>query len=417
MQELVEFNDNFFFYFCLPPLVFASGFNMQRKKFFENITNIMILGVFGTVTSFLLFSGMVYWLTSKSNEKDGIFLWQTNGATGETVPVNLDVIDVLMLCALLCSTDVIAAISMVSYDKYPKLFSLLFGESVVNDAVTIIIFNTVSKMRDMELGPSTAPLMVGQFLLLALLSLLIGFFYGAVASIILKKFRVITRDAISECILLFSVAYICYVTAERLQQSGIIALLTCGCMMANYAWYNLSPQGRQGTALVFEFLGNGMQGFIFAYLGLTFFAYKDYDWSPSLAMYMTPIIILGRYGSTLGLIKSLEYICCYKSGVRWQEVFFIAFAGILRGAIAFGLTTRLPQTMVNRSVVVTTALTIVVGTIVFFGLWVGLIGNWAVRDPDEKQEEVYKRVPTEEDDNYQKQEALGKQIELTQIQK
>ena len=34
MQDLVEFNDNFFFYFCLPPLVFASGFNMHRSKFF-----------------------------------------------------------------------------------------------------------------------------------------------------------------------------------------------------------------------------------------------------------------------------------------------------------------------------------------------------------------------------------------------
>ena len=408
MQDLVEFNDNLFFYFCLPPLVFASGFNMQRKKFFENITNIVLFGVVGTITSFVIFASLVIWLTKQSNAENGIFLWQTNGVTGETIAVNLTLVDILSMCALLCSTDVIAAISMVSYNKYPKLFSLLFGESVVNDAVAIILFNTMQKLNDIEIGKSTIPTMIGEFLLLSILSLMIGFCYGALASLILKKFRVITRDAISECILLFSIGYICYVTAEWLKQSGIIALLTCGAMMANYAWYNLSPQGRQGTALVFEFLGNGMQGFIFAYLGLTFFAYKDYDWSPSLAMYMLPIVIIGRFGSTLGLIKVLEWCCCYNSGVRWQEVFFIGFAGIMRGAIAFGLTTRLPHTMANRGVVITTALSLVLGTIIFFGLWVGLVGNWAMDTKQEVGKKEYERLPVDEDDHFQK----AKHIEL-----
>ena len=241
MQDLVEFNDNLFFYFCLPPLVFASGFNMHRKKFFECINNIMLFGIIGTITSFTIFSCLAIWVTSRSNSKDGIFLWQTNGATGETIALNLSLTDILSMCALLCSTDVIAAISMVSYDKYPRLFSLLFGESVVNDAVTIIIFNTVQQLKDVEVGKSTVPTMIGQFFLLSILSLLIGFAYGALAAIILKKFRVITRDSISECIFLFSMGYLSYATSERLHQSGIITLLTCGTMMANYAWYNLSP--------------------------------------------------------------------------------------------------------------------------------------------------------------------------------
>jgi len=29
-----RFNDDIFFYVCLPPIVFAAGFNMRRKKFF-----------------------------------------------------------------------------------------------------------------------------------------------------------------------------------------------------------------------------------------------------------------------------------------------------------------------------------------------------------------------------------------------
>jgi len=48
-NKIMTFDENFFFYFCLPPIVFASGYNMKRKKFFENFKNILLFGLFGTV--------------------------------------------------------------------------------------------------------------------------------------------------------------------------------------------------------------------------------------------------------------------------------------------------------------------------------------------------------------------------------
>lgn len=56
----MEFNDDLFFYVCLPPIVFASGFNMQRKNFFANIKNIVLFGVCGTMIAFVSFSFMTY---------------------------------------------------------------------------------------------------------------------------------------------------------------------------------------------------------------------------------------------------------------------------------------------------------------------------------------------------------------------
>ena len=55
--DIMEFNDDLFFYFVLPPIIFASGYNMYRKKFFDNITNIVLFGVLGTFVIFGLFAG------------------------------------------------------------------------------------------------------------------------------------------------------------------------------------------------------------------------------------------------------------------------------------------------------------------------------------------------------------------------
>ena len=139
--------------------------------------------------------------------------------------------ELMLMCALLCSTDVIAAISMVNYDEQPKLFSLLFGEGVVNDAVAIIIFNSVTKFSDQELNLSTGGLIVLDFFVLSFCSLAIGLVYGCISALLLKYLRMLTRDAIGECVLLFCIGYLAYVTAESCKQSGIISLLTAGVIM------------------------------------------------------------------------------------------------------------------------------------------------------------------------------------------
>lgn len=76
LNKMVTFDENFFFYFCLPPIVFASGYNMKRKKFFENFTNILLFGLFGTLITFTAFSVMTYIVVQFD------ILWKYNGHTG-----------------------------------------------------------------------------------------------------------------------------------------------------------------------------------------------------------------------------------------------------------------------------------------------------------------------------------------------
>lgn len=57
--------------------------------------------------------------------------------------IEIPLMQMLLFTSLLCSSDVVAAVSIVSYEAQPKLFSCVFGEGVFNDIVSIILFNTV----------------------------------------------------------------------------------------------------------------------------------------------------------------------------------------------------------------------------------------------------------------------------------
>jgi len=241
--------------------------------------------------------------------------------------------------------------------------------------VAIILFNTVLKFffsgEEVEIT-WTAPFMIlGDFLVLGFGSLAIGLIYGLIASILFKNVRSLTLSSTVECLVIFVIAYCAYVTAEMAAMSGIIALLTSGVVMAHYAWYSLSSQGQHGSYLVFQTVGALMTAFIFSYLGISFFSFAGLDWSPSLICVMFGIVIVGRMGGTVGLIGLLR-LCGYHSGIQWKEVFFIGYAGLIRGAIAFGLVLRINGDNVpHREVIVTTCLTLVVFTTIFFGATVG----------------------------------------------
>jgi NhaP-type Na+/H+ or K+/H+ antiporter len=58
----------------------------------------------------------------------------------------------LLLASILCATDTVAALTIVKEKKFPTLNSILFGEGVVNDAVSILLFRAVERMiaKDVE---------------------------------------------------------------------------------------------------------------------------------------------------------------------------------------------------------------------------------------------------------------------------
>jgi NhaP-type Na+/H+ or K+/H+ antiporter len=239
---------------------------------------------------------------------------------------------------------------------------------VTNDAVGIILFNTVYEYAgpQSEFSWVTPLTVLYGFLKLGFFSIFIGLFFAILSAFILKKFRFLTINPVIEVILVFIFGYLSYSVTELFHFSGIIALLISGIAMSKYSWYNLSPQAKQVTSISFEVLAFGVEAFVFGYLGITFFSYISHDWSWQLFIAMLIICVSGRFICTIGIIKVLD-LFGYNSGIQFKDLIFISYAGIIRGAVAFGLVLRIDESVRHRSVIVTTSLALVCFTCIFFG--------------------------------------------------
>ena len=290
-------------------------------------------------------------------------------STGEWVRFNPSISEILLLSSLMCSSDVVAAVSIIDFKKQPKLFSMIFGEGITNDAVSIILFNSVfSHTQSGEEISWTSPLHIGwNFTILAMQSMAVGVGGALAASLLFKHCRFVTHSPIHETLLVFAAGYCSYMISELFEFSGIITLLSCGITMGHYTWYNLSPQSKNTTSLTIEALGFGAEAFVFVYLGLTCFSYGDYEWSYEFFIIEFIVVVVGRFIGVVGLLYLVSFIFRHKKELNFNEAVYLYIAGMIRGAIAFGLVLRMDESLPNRGVIVTTSLCLVIVTTVIFG--------------------------------------------------
>ena len=127
------------------------------------------------------------------------------------------------------------------------------------------------------------------------------------------------------------------------------------------------------------------EAFVFGYLGLTFFTFYEMKWSPDLFFTEIVVIILGRILGTLGLMSIAKMCGFVEKNINFKELVFIWYAGMIRGAIAFGLVLRIDNSFENRGVIVTTSLSLVIFTTVFYGSTVGILAKCLFKN-DKKDE-------------------------------
>ena len=294
--------------------------------------------------------------------------------------INFSISEILLFASVISATDTIAALTFIHEETEPKLFAILFGEGVINDAVCIVLYRILRDFTStgQEFTSSTPLMMFGKFLNLAIFSFIIGMVVGILCAYLLKKFKEnnINLNRTQEISVIIFFAFISYTLAEEMGLSSIVTLLFCGMFMSNYAFYNLSFQGREESSVVSRMLSNIAEAFVFTYLGLTLITYIKHSLSISFIIIELFVVIFGRIFSIFFLCYLMKFFGVHSFKMKTSQKGIMSCAGSIRGAIAFGLAISIDTSnKLHKEILVTSTLILVFFTTIVLGAMMPLLIN------------------------------------------
>ncbi|KAH8917529.1 sodium/hydrogen exchanger [Atractiella rhizophila] len=189
----------------------------------------------------------------------------------------------------------------------PKLYSVIFGESLLNDAVAIVMFETLKHVHTMVPSLYSVIHGVGVFLLVFSISMFLGAVFGLGCSLMLKHSRLGEWPDTETC-LVFLIAYTSYFFSNALNVSGIVSLLFCGITLKHYAYHNMSHKTQKTTKYIFHTLSQLSENFIFIYLGLTLFTQTDLVYKPLFIAVTAVAVVMARYCAVFPLSNAINWI-------------------------------------------------------------------------------------------------------------
>ena len=172
MKKLNDHFVNLFMILLLPPIIFESGYNMQKKPFFKNIGTILMFSFMGTFIAIFSSSIMFYYSSKLTSDQE--FTLKESFALG----------------SFISATDPVAVLAIFKeMDADSNLYSCVFGESIFNDAIAIVMYETVKEIGTDEtktFGDEIGNVIIS-FTIIFLSSLFIGIISALIVAFVQKR--------------------------------------------------------------------------------------------------------------------------------------------------------------------------------------------------------------------------------------
>lgn len=287
----------------VPPIVFEAALSIDKRAFNRHVIPIIFYAVIGTLfatglTAFLLHEGSKYF----------------HGFC-ETIPV----IEALTFGSLISSIDPIAVLSVLSnmgMTDTDTIYVIIFGESLLNDGVAIVLFQTLVHFLDVNMHVDSHAVGAAaiHFVVVAIGSLLVGLASGICCTVYYWLMHG-CQTPLVEVLLFCCWALLPYYVCDGVEWSGIVAVVAAGFVMDVYVVGShhpsleehedmaleesspagvpprtrrrraifatdghLSKEAKTHVGFVTEIIATMMETAIFAYLGLFLFSSR-YHWN------------------------------------------------------------------------------------------------------------------------------------------
>ena len=280
-SSFIVFDEELFLYILLPPIIFEAGFTLSKRHFFGNLGTILLFAVVGTLASTFVIGQTLVAVGST-----GTFRSSSGRADALDFSTPLDA---YLFGALISATDPVATLSIMgAVNADPVVYTLVFGESVLNDAVAIVLVNILESMGEAGFqDPSAFGIGVVSFFTIALGSLGVGVGVSALSALLLKRVDLSHHPSL-ELALMLLFGYCAYATAEAVSCSGILGIFTAGVLMGTYHVHSISQTARETVGVTLKAFAHLSETAVFAYMGVDLFAlsgagldafFKAHHWS------------------------------------------------------------------------------------------------------------------------------------------
>uniref|UniRef100_A0A8C5E8A3 Sodium/hydrogen exchanger n=1 Tax=Gouania willdenowi TaxID=441366 RepID=A0A8C5E8A3_GOUWI len=367
-------NTKLFFLYLLPPIILDAGYFLPIRHFTENLGTILMFAVVGTLWNAFFIGGMMYGVCQIEAAQLG----------------DVDLLSCLLFGSIISAVDPVAVLAVFEEIHINELlYILVFGESLLNDAVTVVLYHLFEEFSHAGTVTITdAFLGVICFFVVSLGGVMIGLIYGIVGAFT-SRFTLHSR--VIEPLFVFLYSYMAYLSAEVFHLSGIMSLIACGVAMRPYVEANISHKSYTTIKYFMKMWSSVSETLIFIFLGVSTVA-GPHVWNWTFVIFTVILCLVSRVLGVVGLTFIINKFRIVK--LTKKDQFIVAYGG-LRGAIAFSLGFLLTDTHM-KTMFLTAIITVIFFTVFVQGMTIRpLVELLAVKKKKETKRSINEEIHTQ----------------------
>ncbi|KAL1258611.1 hypothetical protein QQF64_009188, partial [Cirrhinus molitorella] len=367
---------NIFFLYLLPPIILDAGYFLPIRPFTENLGTILMFAVVGTLWNAFFVGGLLYGVCQLEGHRLG----------------NVDLLSSLLFGSIISAVDPVAVLAVFEEIHINELLHILvFGESLLNDAVTVVLYHLFEEYTSVgTINVTDVFLGIVCFLVVSLGGIVVGAIYGILAAF---TSRFTSHLRVIEPLFVFVYSYMAYLSAELFHLSGIMALIACGAVMRPYVEANISHKSHTTIKYFLKMWSSVSDTLIFIFLGVSTVA-GPHEWNWIFVVSTVIFCLVARVLGVVGLTFMINKFRIVK--LTSKDQFIIAYGG-LRGAIAFSLVYLLNEVhFPMRNMFLTAIITVIFFTVFVQGMTIRpLVDLLAVKKKQETKRSINEEIHTQ----------------------
>jgi Na+/H+ antiporter len=298
-----------------------------------------------------------------------------------------------LLGGIVSPPDAVSATTIMKDVDVPKRISAIIeGESLLNDASSIIVFRFA--LAAVATGSFAFGTAAANFVLVIFMGIVVGL---AVALVFYALHRWLPTTPSIDIVLTFVSPYMMYILAERFHFSGVLAVVSGGLFLSSMRQTMLSPLSRIQGVNVWSIIGFVLNGLVFMLIGLQLPVIVQQlggtsIWDAikySLIIAFTLIVsrmLIALCASVFTMVAS-KFITTADNNPGFRAPLILGWAG-MRGVVSLAAALSIPLYLNNepfpqRNLILFITFSVILITLVFQGLTLPMVIRLVnLKDPD-----------------------------------